>query len=174
MINHENYYSELTQGPHDYFDLGEFKLEMGETLPGARLAYKTQGTLNRARDNAILFPHMYSGTSASMEQFIGIGRPLDPRKYFIILPGQFGNGFSSSPSNTPPPFDRARFSKVTIGDDVQAQYRLVIERFNINKLQLVLGWSMGAEQTYEWAVRYPQMVVTRVVLGSVSGSGAIV
>jgi homoserine O-acetyltransferase len=164
-INHENYYSELTQGPHSYFDLGTFKFEMGETLPRARLAYKTVGKLNKARDNAILFPHMYSGTSASMEPFIGVGRPLDPQQYFIILPGQFGNGFSSSPSNTPAPFDRARFPKVTIGDDVRAQYRLVTEQLNIDKLQLVLGWSMGAEQTYEWAVRYPQMVLRAATFG---------
>jgi homoserine O-acetyltransferase len=164
-VNHENYYSELSQGPHSYFKLGDFKLEMGEILPGAVLAYKTVGTLNKARDNAILFPHMYSGTSASMESFIGDGRPLDPRKYFIILPGQFGNGFSSSPSNTPAPFDRARFPKVTIGDDVRAQYRLVTEQFNIAKLQLVLGWSMGAEQTYEWAVRYPKMVLRAAPFG---------
>ena len=164
-INHENYYSELTQGTHSYFDLGMFKLEMGDALPSAKLAYKTHGTLNRARDNAILFPHMYSGTSASMEMFIGAGRPLDPEKYFIILPGQFGNGFSSSPSNTPAPFDRARFPKVTIGDDVRAQYRLVTEQFKIDKLQLVLGWSMGAEQTYEWAVRYPEMVLRAAPFG---------
>jgi homoserine O-acetyltransferase len=165
VINHENYYSESAQGPHSYFKLGDFKLEMGEILPSAFLAYKTMGVLNKARDNAILFPHMYSGTSASMESFIGDGRPLDPRKYFIILPGQFGNGFSSSPSNTPAPFDRARFPKVTIGDDVRAQYRLVTEQFNIAKLQLVLGWSMGAEQTYEWAVRYPKMVLRAAPFG---------
>jgi homoserine O-acetyltransferase/O-succinyltransferase len=165
MINHANYYSEATQGSHAYFHLGAFELEMGETLPGAKLAYKTQGTLNKARDNAILFPHMYSGTSASMEPFIGIGRPLDPEKYFLILPGQFGNGFSSSPSNTPPPFDRARFPKITIGDDVRAQYRLVTEHFKIEKLQLVLGWSMGAQQTYEWAVRYPGMVLRAAPFG---------
>ena len=55
LINHENYYSESTQGTHSYFDLGAFKLEMGEILPNARLGYKTQGVLNKARDNAILF-----------------------------------------------------------------------------------------------------------------------
>ena len=164
-INHENYYSESTQGAHSYFELGAFKLESGEFLPGARLAYKTQGVLNKARNNAILFPHMYSGTSASMEPFVGPGRPLDPQKYFIIFPGQFGNGFSSSPSNTPPPFDRARFPNVTIGDDVRAQYRLLTEQFKIDKLQLVLGWSMGAEQTYEWAVRYPDMVLRAAPFG---------
>jgi len=45
-----------------------------------------------------------------------------------------------------------------ISDDVRAQHRLVTEVFGIRRLELVLGWSMGAEQTYEWAVRYPDMV----------------
>ena len=76
----------------------------------------------------------------------------------MILPGQFANGFSSSPSNTPPPFNGGAFPNVTIGDDVRAQHRLVTEHFGIKHLELVLGWSMGAEQTYEWAVRFPDMV----------------
>ncbi len=157
MIENE-YYSEEIHGPHEYFELGDFPLEMGETLRNAKLAYKTHGKLNQTKDNVILFPHMWSGTSKSMEIFIGEGRPLDPTKYFIILPGQFGNGFSSSPSNTPPPFNMGAFPNVMIGDDVRAQHRLVTEKFGISELQLVLGWSMGAEQTYEWAVRYPEMV----------------
>jgi homoserine O-acetyltransferase len=153
-----NYYSEENHGPHEVFELGEIDLIAGGTLPGARLAYKTQGTLNASKDNAILFPHMWSGTSASMEMFIGEDRPLAPSKYFIILPGQFGNGFSSSPSNTPAPLNGGAFPNVTIGDDVVAQHRLVTEHFGIDELQLVTGWSMGAEQTYEWCVRYPGMV----------------
>jgi pimeloyl-ACP methyl ester carboxylesterase len=138
--------------------LGNFELESGITLPDARLAYKTHGTLNEAKDNAILFPHMWSGTPKTMEIFIGEDRPLDLRKYFVILPGQFANGFSSSPSNTPLPFNGGAFPNVTIGDDVRAQHRLLTERYGIQRLELVLGWSMGAEQTYEWAVRYPDMV----------------
>lgn len=152
------YYSEKIHGPHHTLELGDFKLEMGETLHNAKLLYKTHGKLNQKKDNAILFPHMWSGTPKAMEGFIGKGRPLDPEKYFIILPGQFGNGFSSSPSNTPTPHDRGAFPHVTIGDDVVAQHRLVSDHFGIEQLQLVLGWSMGAEQTYEWAVRYPDMV----------------
>jgi homoserine O-acetyltransferase/O-succinyltransferase len=38
---------------------------------------------------------------------------LDPAKYFIVIPNMLGNGLSSSPSNTPPPYDRARFPNVT-------------------------------------------------------------
>jgi len=101
---------------------------------------------------------MFSGTSASMETFVGEGRPLDPAKYFVIFPGQFGGGFSSSPSNTPPPYDRGQFPPVAIADDVNAQHRLVTEHFGIEKLHAVMGWSMGAQQTYGWAVQYPDMV----------------
>ena len=153
-----DYYSEANHGPHQIFELGNYELESGITLPNAQIAYKTHGALNEARDNVVLFPHMWSGTPKAMEIFIGHDRPLDPRRYFIILPGQFANGFSSSPSNTRPPFNDGAFPNVTIGDDVRAQHRLVTERFEIERLELVLGWSMGAEQTYEWAVRFPDMV----------------
>ncbi len=140
------------------FNLGDFRLSTGVTLPGAKLAYKTFGTLNSQKDNAILFPHFLGGTPDSLLSFIGAGLPLDPNKYFIILPGLFGNGLSSSPSNTPPPFDRGAFPQTTIADDVIAQHRLVTEVLGIEQLHLVLGWSVGALQTYEWAVRFPQMV----------------
>ena len=153
-----DFYSELGHGPHQIFELGDFRLDSGMTLPNAKIAFKTHGTLNAAKDNAILFPHMWSGTPKAMEIFIGENRPLDPRKYFIILPGQFANGFSSSPSNMPPPLDRGAFPHVTIADDVRAQHRLVTEIYGINRLALVLGWSMGAQQTYEWAVSFPEMV----------------
>jgi homoserine O-acetyltransferase len=113
--------------------------------------------LSAARDNAILFPNFLGGTDQALETFIGEDFALDPRKYFIILPGQFGNGFSSSPTNTPPPYDRGAFPPVNIADDVIAQ-RLLTEHFGIQEVQLVLGWSVGALQTYEWAVRFPQMV----------------
>ena len=50
------------------------------------------------------------------------------------------------------------FPKVRIGDDVRAQHKLVTEKFGLQSLALVVGGSMGAQQTYEWAVRYPDMV----------------
>jgi homoserine O-acetyltransferase len=83
---------------------------------------------------------------------------LDPANYFIIVPNMLGNGLSSSPSNTPPPYDRARFPNVTFYDQVQQQHKLVTEKFGIETLALVTGWSMGAGQTYQWAVSFPDMV----------------
>ncbi len=158
MITNE-FYSQANHGPFQTYDLGNFTLEDGGTLRGCQLAYATHGKLNKKKDNAILIPSWFSGTSKIFEQaYIGAGRALDPDKYFIICVNQIGNGLSSSPHNTPAPGGMGAFPKVRIGDDVRAQHQLVTEHFGIAELALVVGGSMGAQQTYEWAVRYPPMV----------------
>ena len=134
-------------------ELGDLELELGAVLREARLAYRTHGTLAPERDNAILFAHMYSGTPASLDPWIGSGRPLDPERWFIICPGQLGNGISSSPSTY-----QGSFPELTIGDDVTMQHRLVREELRVERLELVLGFSMGGQQAYEWAVRFPSIV----------------
>jgi len=140
------------------FDLGNFVLQSGATLREAKLAYKTHGTLNSDKSNAIVYPTPYSAHHSDIEWPIGPGKALDPEKYFIIVPDMLGNGLSSSPSNTPPPYDRGRFPNVTVYDNVVAQHRLVSEQLGIRHLALVVGWSMGAQQTFQWAVSQPDMV----------------
>jgi homoserine O-acetyltransferase len=146
--------------PLDYemFDLGDFRLQRGATIRGCRLAYKTFGKLNGARDNAIVYPTWYSGQHTDNEWLVGAGMALDPAKYFIIVPNMLGNGLSSSPSNTPEPYNGPRFPQVTAYDNVIAQHRLVTERFGIGKLPLVTGWSMGGLQTFHWGALFPDMV----------------
>jgi homoserine O-acetyltransferase len=154
-----SFYSQALHGPYETYDLGDFALDSGDQIRGLKLAYATFGKLSAQRDNAILFPTWYSGTSKILELgYVGAGRALDPDKYFIILVNQIGSGLSSSPSNSAPPFDAARFPRVSIADDVRAQHRLVTEAFGVERLALVLGGSMGAQQTYEWAVRFPDAV----------------
>ena len=158
MTDHP-YYNQEAHGPFELCDIGNLDLEEGGTLRACQLAVATFGTLNAARDNAILVPTWYSGTSKIMEQvYIGQGRALDPDKYFIIVANQIGSGLSTSPHNTLFPGGVAHFPKVRIGDDVRAQHKLVTEKYGIEQLALVVGGSMGAQQTYEWAVRYPDMV----------------
>jgi homoserine O-acetyltransferase len=153
------YYSPEGHGPYELIDIGDLALEEGGTIRGCKLAVATHGKLNADRDNAILVPTWFSGTSKIIEQaYIGKGRALDPDKYFIVVVNQIGNGLSSSPHNTPAPAGMANFPKVRIADDVRAQHRLLTERLGVSRLALVVGGSMGAQQTYEWAVRYPEMV----------------
>jgi homoserine O-acetyltransferase len=143
---------------YDVFELGDVVLQGGATLRGATLAYKTYGKLNAGKDNVIVYPTWYSGQHVNNEWLIGRGMALDPEKYFIIVPNMLGNGLSSSPSNTPPPYDRARFPNVTLYDNVTLQHRLVTEKFGTERVALVLGWSMGAQQTFQWGCLYPDMV----------------
>jgi homoserine O-acetyltransferase/O-succinyltransferase len=158
MINN-SYYSQDVHGPYELHDIGHLDLEEGGTIRNCKLAYATFGMLNAAKDNAILFPTWYSGTNKIIEQvFIGKGRALDPDKYFILIVNQIGSGLSTSPHNTPEPAGMANFPNVRIGDDVRAQHKLITEKFGLANLALVVGGSMGAQQTYEWAVRYPDMV----------------
>lgn len=146
--------------PQDYetFDLGEFQTQHGATLRGAQLAYKTFGELNSDKSNVVVCPTWYSGRHWDNEWMIGEGMALDPAKYFIVIPDMLGNGVSTSPSNMAPPYDRARFPKVTFYDQVEAQHKLLTERYGIERIALVTGWSMGAGQTYQWAVSHPDMV----------------
>jgi len=140
------------------FELGELRLESGVTLPDAKLAYKTHGRLNADKSNVLLYPTPYPAQHGDIEWLIGPGRALDPDKNFIIVLDQLGNGLSSSPSNTPSPLDRMNFPTITIRDDVTAQHRLVNSGFGIRRVALVTGWSMGAQQTFQWAMSYPEMV----------------
>ena len=143
---------------YEIFDLGNLPLQSGATLREAKLAYQTYGRLNAAKDNAIVFPTFFGGQHYQNAAIIGPGRALDPDRYFIIVPNMMGNGLSSSPSNTPMPYDRARFPRVSLYDNVTSQHRLVTELFGIERIALVVGWSMGAQQTYQWGSLYPQMV----------------
>ena len=142
----------------EYFPLGDVVLQHGATLRDAQLAYKTYGELNADRSNAVVYPSWFSGWHTDNEWLIGPGMALDPERWFVVVPNMLGNGLSTSPSTAPEPDDRARFPHVTFHDQVEAQYRLVTEHFGIETLPLVTGWSMGAGQTYQWAVSHPEMV----------------
>src|SRR5262245_54235776 len=109
------------------FALGDFRLESGVVLPRAKLAYATFGAKNAQGSNIVLVPSWYGADHHGYDFLIGQGRALDPDKYLIVATEMFANGFSSSPSNTPAPFDRARFPAVTIRDNVSAAHRLLTE-----------------------------------------------
>ncbi|BBG03506.1 MULTISPECIES: alpha/beta fold hydrolase [Pseudonocardia] len=153
------YYGHEFHGDYDLISIGEFALEEGGVIPDLHLAVATFGTLNAAGDNAILVTTWYSGTHQIFRDvYIGPDRALNPDKYFIVVVNQIGNGLSTSPHNASganAKIAMSQFPKVRIGDDVRAQEQLLREHFGIETLQLVVGGSMGAQQTYEWMVRFP-------------------
>ena len=149
---------------HKIFELGTFVLQRGLTIPNAKLAYQTYGTLAADKGNVILYPTSYGAHHTDVDWLIGPGRILDPSRHFIIIPNQLGNGLSSSPSNLAEPFGRGRNPVFTHWDNVQAQKRLLDEVFGIEKLPLVYGWSMGGQQALHWGALFPDRVERIVAL----------
>jgi homoserine O-acetyltransferase len=139
------------------FDLPGFVTQGGVSF-NARLAYRTYGELNAARDNAVVVPTFYGGRHDDTAYLFGDGRAIDTRKYFVVVPNMFGNGLSSSPSNTPAPYGRGAFPLFTLYDNVHAQYRLLTEALKVARVRLVTGFSMGGQQAYQWGVSYPDYV----------------
>ena len=143
---------------HETFSLGDFALQSGSTLWRAQLAYRTYGTLNAAGDNVVLIPTFYAGQHTDCELMFTPGRAIDPARHFIVVVNMFGSGLSSSPSNAPPPIDRASFPRVTIYDNVVAQHRLLTERLGVRRIRLVAGFSMGGQQAFHWGALFPDIV----------------
>jgi len=143
---------------YEQFNLGDITLLSGAILPSAKMAYKTYGRLNTSGDNVILLPTFYTGTHKRNEGFFGSGRAIDPNKHFIVSVNMFGNGLSSSPSNTSAPFDGPRFPLITLWDNISSQHKLLTEHLKVKRLALVIGWSMAGCQAYQWAAQFPDIV----------------
>jgi len=148
------------------FECGDVLLQRGGTLKNARIVYKTFGTLSAKRDNVILYPTSYSAHHTDIEWLVAPEHCLDPSRYFIVIPNMFTNGLSTSPST----YD-GEFPQVTTYDNVTQQRRLLNEVFGVDRLKLVYGWSMGAQQAYHWAALFGD-VVERIVVNCGSAKTA--
>ena len=140
------------------YQLEDFELQSGDTFPVVRLAYQTYGRLNSTKNNVIVMPTYYTGTHRDNARLIGSGKVLNSDRFFVVVPNMLGNGVSSSPSNTSGVFHGANFPPVTLYDNVRLQSSLLRAVWGIERIRLVLGWSMGAMQTFQWAAQYPDRV----------------
>jgi len=140
--------------PQRFADLGDCPTAAGEPIRGCRLGYRTFGTLNAARDNAVLLLPWFQGRSADLAGHVGPSGIVDPSRHFVIAIDAFGNGVSSSPSNsTAQP--GAAFPAFSIPDLVRAEHALVTRVLGLERLEAVVGVSMGGMQALGWATQFP-------------------
>ena len=145
----------MTPPPPDAIETftADLTLRGGGVLRDARLVYAVWGTLNARRDNLVLFPTRFGGTHANNAWLIGPGKALDPARFCIVVPNMLGNGVSSSPSTTQGPFPA-----IDHADNVRLQALMLEAAFGGADIALAVGWSMGAQQAWRWAVEHPARV----------------
>jgi homoserine O-acetyltransferase len=137
-----------------YVTLVDFKLDNSAVISECKIGYRTFGKINSKRDNIILFPTWFGGTSKHLDNLVNGKNFLDSSKYYIIAVDALGNGISYSPSNA----DKnvaGKYFNITITDMVNSQYLLLKEKLNIDHIKAIVGGSMGSMQAFQWIVSYP-------------------
>ncbi len=147
------------------------ELQSGGTLPDWDLVYETHGTLNADASNAILVCHALSGNHhiagyhhpqdkkpGWWDNMIGVGKPIDTRKFFVIGVNNLGGCHGSTgPSSINPATGKAwgaQFPMVTVIDWIHAQAQLA-DRLGIRQFAAVIGGSLGGMQALQWSITYP-------------------
>jgi homoserine O-acetyltransferase len=137
----------------DYFDIPNFIFQDGTNVPNVRLAYQV---INPSASKVALIPTCFRGRINSTLTF-SHGALHDHR---IIVVALFGNGESSSPSNTP-----AFAGSIDYCDCVRAQYQL-LQHLGIPAIDAIVGFSMGGQCAYHWIVMFPDFVKNAVIICS--------
>ena len=162
-------------------------LDSGARLSPVEVAYETYGELNARKTNAVLVLHAFSGDAHAAgishetgkpgwwDNMIGPGKAFDTDKYFVICSNVLGGcrgttGPSSVNPETGCPYAMT-FPVITIGDMVRLQ-KMLVDWFGIQRLLTVSGGSMGGMQALEWAVEYPDSVVTAIPIASTARHSA--
>jgi len=147
-----------------FWSLKNFELQCGIRLPQVTLAYATYGKLSPQGDNLVLYPTSYGAHHTDIDWLIRPDGILDPERWFIVIPNMLGNGLSTSPSNDPNCGLREDGFWFSHWDNVRLQESLIRQHFGVERLALIYGWSMGAQQAYHWGALFPERVERLVVL----------
>lgn len=135
--------------------LGNLRLQSGDVLTDARIAYKAFGQI-KPGSPVIVYVTSFGTQHSDLEWLVGAGRALDPARCPVVMMNLFGNGLSSSPSNHAG--GAAAFPAVTMADNVAAQRRVLSEVLGVDRVALAVGFSMGAQAAFHWGALFPEMV----------------
>ncbi len=146
--------------------------DCGKTLSKIEVAYHAYGQLNKEKNNVILICHPLTGDSEAMKwwpKIVGPGLAIDTNHYFVICTNALGGcSGTTGPSSINPKTNESYgldFPIITISDMVKVQSEL-IEYFEITKIKMVIGGSMGGMLALEWVAQHPTMIESCLPIAS--------
>lgn len=148
------------------------KLESGQWISEFDLAYTTYGTLNETKNNVVWVCHAFTGNANPSDWWnglIGEKRLYNPNEHFIICANILGshygstNALSKNPASGEPYFHDFPFLSIR---DVVIAIDLLRKSLNINKIQFLLGGSLGGQQAIEWAIMQPDLIENLVLFST--------
>jgi homoserine O-acetyltransferase len=155
-------------------------MHLGGTLVSPTVAYETWGKLNSDQSNAIL---IFTGLSPSAhaassnddpspgwwEEIVGPGKPIDTRRYFIICVNSLGSCFGSTgPASVDPATGeiyRLKFPVLSL-EDVARAGRELIRHLGIERLNAIVGPSMGGMTALAFEMQFPGLADAFVLMSS--------
>ena len=141
-----------------------FTLEQGATLPALTIAYHTYGRLNADKSNVIWICHALTANSDVASWWpglVGPGLAFDTDKSFVVCANIIGSCYGSTGplsinEETGAPYFDA-FPPITIRDMARAHI-LLREHLGLEKIELLVGGSMGGYQALEWCLLEPARI----------------
>jgi homoserine O-acetyltransferase len=137
-------------------NIGDFILEDGTCLSNTRQRVTIYGYGTKTA----LIAHALTGSSRVAEWWpgmVGEGSFFDPESWRVIGINVLGGCYGSSPVPAG--------ARVTVRDIVRAQHR-ALEQLGIEKLDIVIGGSLGGMQALQWAIDSPDRVAKAVMIGA--------
>ena len=149
-----------------FANIGDLRLQNGGVIRNCRVGFRTFGQLNHDKSNVIVFPTWAGGTTEQLMSNVGPGKLVDSARYFVVAIDALSNGVSSSPSNSRLQ-PRMRFPKFSLRDTIESQHELLTKVMKIDRVNAIVGISMGGMQVFQWLVSYPNFMEKAVpIVGS--------
>ena len=150
----------------------EFKFEVGGSIPSMDLVYHTSPREYRPGEKVVWVCHALTGNSNPEDWWptmVGKGLLFDPDKVYVVCVSMLCSPYglcgpaSVNPATGKPYF--FDFPRTTVRDIVNANI-LVRKHLGIEKIDLMLGPSIGGFQTLEWVIMEPDVVKEAVFLAT--------
>nr|WP_317169955.1 homoserine O-acetyltransferase [Flammeovirga agarivorans] len=168
LIEHQ-YQSENTMQEHSFTYNNQYDLELGESLPEFTLNYFTAGKMKKDFSNVVWVCHALTGNAEVFDWWNGLfGNDciFNEKDHFIICVNVLGSCYGSTgPTSVNPVTNKPYyndFPNITIRDIV-GSLEILRNHLGIDKINTLIGGSLGGQQALEWAVQQPKLMDNLII-----------